>query len=92
MTTTEVATKWAAYYQNEQWDLAHTNIYHPECESIEFEDVPDEFRKVKGMDGLAAKGKDWADSVEEFHGLKIKGLIIAGNHFSATMIMDVTFK
>lgn len=92
MTTAEVAQKWAEYCQKGQWDLAHANIYHQDCESIESEGVPEEFRRVKGMDALAAKGKDWADSVEEFHGLKIEGPIVAGNYFSATMIMDVTFK
>jgi len=30
--------------------------------------------------------------VEEFHGVEIDGPIVAGNHFTATMKMDLTMK
>jgi len=48
--------------------------------------------RVEGLDAIAQKGEQWNSMVQEFHGVQIHGPIVAGDHFSATMKMDVTMK
>jgi len=48
--------------------------------------------RAEGMEAIAQKGENWNSMVEEFHGVEIDGPIVAGNHFSATMKMDITMK
>ena len=44
------------------------------------------------MEGIKAKGEAWNQMVEELHSLEIEGPIVAGDHFAATMKMDITMK
>lgn len=92
MSTKEVAEKWAEYCQTGQWDKAQSELYHPDCISIEMEGAQGFPYKVEGMDAIHQKGLQWNQMVEDFHGMEIEGPIVAGNHFSACMKMDVTLK
>lgn len=92
MTTQEVANKWAEFCQNGQWDKAQAELYDDNCISLEMEGVEGAPQKVQGKEALIMKGKKWGEMVEAFHGVEIEGPIVAGNHFSATMKMDVTMK
>jgi len=92
MKTQEIAAKWAEYCQAGQWNKALEELYDDQCVSIEMVGATEAPHKVEGIEGLKMKGKKWEEMVETFHGLEIEGPIVAGNHFSASMKMDVTFK
>jgi len=85
MTTKEVAN-------TGRWDLAHQELYADNCVSLEMEGANMPNQRVEGMEAITQKGKQWNEMVEEFHGAEIDGPIVAGNHFSATMKMDITMK
>lgn len=92
MTTEEVANKWADFCRNGQWDKAWEELYDSNCVSLEMEGAQGFPQKVEGMEAINEKGKQWNQMVEEFHGTEIEGPIVAGNHFTASMKMDITMK
>ncbi|OEK05394.1 nuclear transport factor 2 family protein [Roseivirga misakiensis] len=92
MTTQEIAEKWAAYCRTGQMDKALQELYSQDCVSLEMEGAQGFPQRVEGMKAILEKGKIWESMVEEFHGLEIDGPIVAGNHFTATMKMDITMK
>lgn len=92
MTTQEIANKWAEYCRTGQMDKAHSELYSDDCVSLEMEGAEGFPQRVEGMAAIAEKGKQWEAMVEDFHGVEIDGPIIAGNHFTATMKMDITMK
>ena len=48
--------------------------------------------KVEGMTGIKEKGERWGSMLEEFHGIEVSAPLVAGDHFTCTMIMDTTMK
>ena len=92
MTTQELATKWKEYCLMGQWDKAQDELYHENCLSIEMEGAEGFPPRVEGKAGLKEKGAIFNSLVEQFHGLEIEGPLVAGNHFTAVMKMDVTIK
>lgn len=92
MTTQEIANKWAAYCRTGQWENAVQELYHADCVSIEMEGAQGFPPRVEGLEAIAQKGEQWNNMVQEFHGVEIDGPIVAGDHFSATMKMDITMK
>jgi len=92
MTTQEVANKLVEYCKTGQWDKAQEELYHDDAVSIEMEGAKDFPYKVQGRAAIKEKGDLWGSMVEEFHGVEIDGPIVAGDHFSCTMNMDVTMK
>ena len=92
MTTQEVARKWKEYCLNGQMDQAQEELYSMKCVSLEMEGAKGFTQRVEGIEAIKAKGKIWEEMVEEFHGLEIEGPIVAGDHFSAVLKMDITMK
>jgi len=92
MSTQEIANKWAEYCRTGQWDKAQEELYHDNCVSLEMEGAQGYPPRVEGKEAIIAKGQQWNEMVEEFHGVEIEGPIVAGNHFSASMKMDITMK
>lgn len=92
MTTQEIANKWAEHCKSGRWDLAQAELYADNCVSIEMEGAPGVTPLAEGMEAIKEKGKVWGEMVEEFHGATIEGPIVAGDHFSAVMKMDITMK
>ena len=92
MTTQEVANKWAEYCRSGHWDKALEELYADHCVSIEMEGAQGFPQKVEGIEAMKVKGEHWNNMVEEFHGTEIEGPIVAGNHFTASMKMDITMK
>ena len=91
MNVQEIANELVAKCRQGQWDDVIANHYAQDCVSLEPEgqDFP---ARTEGLAAIQAKGEIWQQGVEEFHGLEIDGPIIAGNHFSCTMKMDITMK
>jgi len=92
MTTNEIAQKWAEYCKTAQWDKALNELYADNCVSIEMEGAEGMPQRVEGMDAIKQKGEMWNSMVEDFHGMEIEGPLVAGDHFTATMKMDITMK
>ena len=92
MNTKEVAQKWAKYCQEGTFDKAYQELYDQNCVSLEMKGYPGGTERAEGMEAIAQKGEKWNSMVEQFHGVEIEGPIVAGNHFTATMKMDITMK
>lgn len=92
MSTQEIANQWREYCSTGQMDKAQQELYADHCVSLEMEGAEGFPTRVEGMEGILAKNKQWESMVEEFHGLEIEGPIVAGNHFTASMKMDITMK
>ncbi|MFK7809445.1 MAG: SnoaL-like domain-containing protein [Saprospiraceae bacterium] len=90
MTTTEVANRLIELCQSGKWEAAQNELYAEDCVSIELPGSPNEI--TKGLANIKKKGEQWDQMVEEVHGNKIEGPIVADNHFSLSMALDVTFK
>jgi hypothetical protein len=92
MTTQEVANKLVEYCRTGQWDKATAELYSPNAVSIEMPGQEGFPERVEGMEAIAQKGEMWNSMVEEFHGIEVSDPIVAGDHFSCTMAMDITMK
>ncbi len=92
MSTKEVANKWKEYCSTGQYDKAYAELYGSNCVSQEMKGVQGYPEIVEGMEAMKIKGEQWNQMVEEFHGVEIEGPIVAGNHFTASMKMDITMK
>ncbi len=92
MTTKEVANKWAEYCRTGRWDMAQEELYDSKCISLEMKGAQGFPEKVEGIEAIKMKGQQWNQMVEEFHGVEIEGPIVAGDHFTASMKMDITIK
>lgn len=92
MSTAEVAKKWAEYCLKGQYDKAQEELYDVNCVSQETEGVQGYPEIVIGMPDIKIKGEKWGEMVEQFYGTEIEGPMVAGNHFTATMKMDITMK
>ena len=92
MSTREVANKWAEYCNTGQWEKAMEELYDDSCVSLEMEGAQGFPTRAEGMEEIKKKGEQWNQAVETFHGVEIEGPIVASNHFTAVMKMDVTMK
>lgn len=90
MTTNEIANRLVELCNAGDFETCYKELYSPECVSIEPKGAPMEV--CEGLAAMAEKGKMWNDSMEEFHQSSLGTPVVAGNHFSLTMMMDATFK
>ena len=91
MTINEIAQKLVEYCRKGDWEAAFRDLYSPEARSIEPAGGP--WPEVaSGMAEIEAKGQQFNQMVEAFHGVEVTEPIVAGNHFSIGMTMDVTYK
>lgn len=92
MTTQQVADKLVSYCKKGSWQKAQTELYANNAISIEMPGAPGFPERVEGLEAVINKGKQWESMVENFHGMEVEGPIIAGDHFTCTMKMDLTMK
>jgi len=92
MDVKEVANKWAEYCITGQFEKAYAELYGENCVSLEMDGAQGMTPRAEGIEAILEKSKKWDSMVEEFHGMEIEGPIVAGNHFTATMKMDITMK
>ena len=90
MTTQEIANRLIELCRKGDFPAVYQELYAPDCVSIEPKGAPMEV--CQGLEEMAAKGKAWNESMQEFHGSDIGEPIVSGNHFSMSMMMDATFK
>lgn len=90
MTTKDVANKLVQYCREGKNVDAINELYADNIVSKEMEGAP---RNVTtGKADVLAKTVEWHNSVEEIHSGEISDPLVAGNHFTVTMNMDVTYK
>lgn len=92
MTTQEIANKLVEHCRNGKFEDAYRELYSQDVVSIEMEGAQGFPARVEGMEGIKAKGEQWQGMLEEFHGMEVSDPVVAGNHFSCAMIMDVKMK
>lgn len=90
MSTQEVANKLVEYCRMGQYTECQEALYDQNAASIEPEGSPNP--NVTGKDALKQKAQQWGEMVEEVHGGEISDPQVAGDFFSVTQKMDVTFK
>lgn len=90
MTTEQVAEKLVNYCRQGQFTEAVQELYGQNIVSIEPDGAP--VKESVGLEAVIAKGQQFNNMVEEFHGNEISDPIVADKFFSCTMKMDVTFK
>ncbi len=90
MTTQEIANRLVELCRKGEYETAYQELYSPDIVSIEVEGAPNHI--VKGFDGLAKKGEEFQSMLQEMHSNAVGDPIVAGNFFSCTMSMTVTFK
>lgn len=90
MTTQEVANRLVEICREGAWHKAYEELYSPNCVSIEPAGAP--WERADGMDEILKKGEKFNEMVEEMHGGSVSDPLVAGNFFTLTMEMDVTFK
>ena len=90
MTTAEVAQKLVDYCRQGQFEEAVKDLYSNEIVSVEPDGAP--VKEVRGLEGVIQKGQQFNEMVESFHGMEVSDPVVAGEFFSCSMKMDVTFK
>ncbi len=93
MTTQDVANRFNELAQTGQWDKVQEELYADDAVSIEPEKAAAMgMTNAKGLDAIRKKGEAFNQMVEEMHGGYSTPPVVAGNHFSVAMGMDVTLK
>ena len=90
MDTQDVANRLVTLCRNGKFVDAIDELYHNNIVSREMPGYPLEI--AKGKDTVKQKSLDWENNIVAFHNSEISNPLVAGDHFSVTMKMDVTFK
>ena len=91
MTTQEVANRLTELCRKGDFAAAITELYHKDIVSTEPEGTPGP-QRVQGFDAVMAKTEEWGKGIEQMHSAWVSDPIVAGNHFSVAMKVDVTMK
>ena len=89
MTTQEVANRFHELAQQEKWFEIQDELFADNVRSI---DPPNSryFGYAEGKAPVRKKGEDFVAKVTEAHELSTTHPVIAGNHFAAGRISDIT--
>lgn len=91
MTTQQVADRFMELAQSNNWEQIQAELFSDDAESIE-PPQSQGLQTVKGKAAIKHKGEQFEQMVEQMHSGYTGDPIIAGNHFSVAMGMDVTMK
>lgn len=92
MTTVQIAKRLADLCGTGNFEKAQEELYADDVKSIEPHETPAFKIETKGIKSVKEKGEKWKSMVEEQHGYKVSGLIVAGNSFAFKLTMDITMK
>ncbi len=90
MNTQEVANRLVELCRQGQNMQALEELYAPGITSYEAEGSPNAV--VQGFDAVKGKSEQWYANLEAFHSGVVSDPVVAGNHFSCSMKMDITTK
>lgn len=85
----EIANRLVELCRSGQHDKAYTELFSQDAVAIE---AQGEVKETKGLDALIAKAAGFQEMIEEYHGGSVSDPVIAGNFFSLSMSLDVTYK
>lgn len=91
MSTNEIASRLVELCRQGKFEEAQKELYADNAVSVEPEDAPG-LTSVEGLENIVDKGRQFQAMVEEVHSLEMSDAVVAGNYFSLSLIMDVTFK
>lgn len=91
MTTQEIANRLVELCRNADYETCYKELYSPDVVSIEPSHTPPP-QRVEGMEGIRKKGEMWQSMVEEMYGSSVGDPIVAGDHFTCTMMVDWKMK
>ena len=90
MNTREVAEKLVSFIKEGKYDEAHAELFTDNAISVEPEGM--ENRIAEGREAIKAKGEMWQSMVEEVHSMSVSEPLVADDHFSVQMAMNITYK
>jgi len=90
MNTQEVADKLVALCREGKNHEAIADLYADNVVSYEPKGAHMEI--TEGKEAVKAKTEYWYESVQEIHSGEVSDPIVAGDHFTVSMKMDVTYK
>lgn len=91
MTIQEVADRFFQLSQEGKFNEIQDELFAPNAQSIEPPNAQG-MKSVQGLDAIKKKGEEWNKMVEEVHSAYSGTPVVAGNHFSVPMGMDLTMK
>lgn len=91
MTTQDVANRFHELAQTGQWNEIQDELFSNDAVSVEPANSPG-MKSAEGIEAIKEKGRQFGETMEEMHGGYSNEPIVAGNHFSVAMGMDVTMK
>lgn len=87
MTTQEIANRLVELCRAGDFQTCYKELYAPDIQSIEADG-----KTCNGLEEMAAKGKEWNSSIEEFNSSSIGDPVVCGNYFSLPMSMNLKYK
>ncbi|GJM33834.1 MAG: hypothetical protein DHS20C18_28350 [Saprospiraceae bacterium] len=90
MTTKEIANRLVELCRKGQHEEAYKELFADNAVALEPEGFPN--HEVKGKAALLKKNEDFGKMVIEMHDSSVSDPIVAGNHFSVSMMIDSTMK
>ena len=93
MNTQQVAKRLVELCRIGRFSQAQEELYGDDAASLEPPGSPSgPLGSVRGKDALREKSKAFDATYETIHGITVSDPLVAGNFFSVTMGMDVTWK
>lgn len=87
----DIAQRLAVLCREGKFEQAQRELYSDKATSTEPAHAPGP-RTVEGIDQIIAKGDQFQSMIETYHGGYVSEPLIAGNHISLGMGMDLTMK
>ena len=91
MTTQETANQLVELCSAGKFSEAVETLYADDIVSVEAAAPPGGSREVSGIEAVRGKGKWWEEN-HEVHSSTVGGPLVAGDYFTVTFKIDVTFK
>ncbi len=93
MTTQDVASRFSELAKENKWMEIQEELYADDAVSIEPPQAAAQgLQNAEGLDAIKKKGEEFNKMIEEMHSGWCSEPVVAGNHFSVGMGMDVTMK
>ena len=93
MNTEAVAKRLVELCRKGEYEQAQRELYAQDAVSIEMPGSPaGALGDARGLEAIYEKGRQFAAGVEAVHANEVSDPLVAGQWFSVTMTMDVTFK
>ena len=93
MNTEAVAKRLVELCRKGEHEQAQRELYAQDAVSIEMAGAPaGALGDAQGLQAIYEKGRQFAAMVEAVHASSVSEPVVAGNWFSVSMTMDVTFK